>query len=447
MNHFTKSAGQAAAAALGALALLATSAVADPYEKYRGTEIVVSWPSLAHFQIAEELIPEFTAQTGIGVETDPLQYGKLRDKQLLEMGKPQGDYDVVAWVVFWKTEYVQKGLLTPLSEMFANPALVDPAYDIADITPAYLENGGKVGGPQGYLAGPSAGLYGIPFSAQTTMMAYRKDLLEKHDLAVPATYEELLAASRLVHEKEGIGGLTGRAQSGHQANDFFLTHYGPTGGVILDDNYRPVLNNPDAVRTVEMLTEFVKVGPPGMTAYGYGDMVNSFVQGDAAFYLDASKIRKTVEDESKSRVAGKVGYALHPTINGNCGSGTGGFAMGIPGNSQNKEAAFLFIQWMTNKATDRKLAEMGGDPIRTSTMNDPELQATFEDYPVLVEQLKCARADWRPLIPEFPEIDAQIIGISVSEAITGQKSAQQALDEANAKIEALLTEKGYYAWQ
>jgi len=430
-----------------AITLTTGTALADPYEKYRGTEIVVSWPSLAHFKIAEELIPEFTAETGISVETDPLQYGKLRDKQLLEMGKAVGDYDVVSWVVFWKTEYVQKGLLTPLSQMFANPALVDPNYDIGDITPAYLENGGMVGGPQGYLDGPSAGLYGIPFSAQTTMLAYRKDLLEKHSISVPETYDELLAASKLLNEKEGIGGLTGRAQSGHQANDFFLTHYGPTGGSLIDDNYRPIINNPKAVKTVEMLAEFVKVGPVGMTSYGYGEMVNSFVQGDAAFYLDASKIRKTVEDESKSRIKGKVGYALHPTIDGNCGSGTGGFAMGIPANSKNQEAAFLFIQWMTNKATDMKLAEMGGDPIRTSTMNNADLQAKYEDYPVLVKQLECARADWRPLIPEYPEIDAQIIGIAVSEAITGTKTAQQAMDEANAKTEALLTEKGYYAWQ
>ena len=441
------STGLKVVALVGAAALTSTTALANPYEKYAGTEIVVSWPSLAHFQIAEELIPQFTEETGIEVETDPLQYGKLRDKQLLEMSKPTGDYDVVSWVVFWKTEYVQKGLLTPLSQMFANPALVDPGYDIGDITPAYLANGGKVGGPQGYLDGPSAGLYGIPFSAQTTLMAYRKDLLEKHGLEVPTNYDDLLAASKMLNEKEGIGGLTGRAQSGHQANDFFLTHYGPTGGSLIDDNYKPIVNNPKAVATVEMLAEFVKVGPTGMTGYGYGDMVNSFVQGDAAFYLDASKIRKTVEDESKSRVAGKVGYALHPTIDGNCGSGTGGFAMGIPNNSKNKEAAFLFIQWMTNKATDMKLAEMGGDPIRTSTMTDPGLQEKFEDYPVLVEQLECARADWRPLIPEYPEIDAQIIGIAVSEAITGAKPAQQAMDEANAKIEALLEEKGYYAWQ
>ena len=40
--------------------------------------------------------------------------------------------------------------------------------------------------------------------------------------------------------------------------------------------------------------------------------------------------------------------------------------MGIPANSQpSKEAAFLFIQYMTSKAGDRRMVELGGDPIRS----------------------------------------------------------------------------------
>lgn len=432
--------------AVGVLALSASIGLAGPYDKYKGTELVVSWPALPHYELAKKMIPEFEKETGIKVEVDSLQYMKLHDKQVLEMSKPKGDYDVVAWVVFWKTEYVQKSLLTPLSEMFANPALVDPDYDIDDITSAYLQNGGVAGGRQGYLPGASSGLYGIPFSAQTSMLAYRKDLLEKYNLEVPKTYDELLAAARTINEKEGIGGVTGRAQSGHMATDFFLTHFAPQGGKILNDRYEPTLNGPEGIKTIEILTEMLETGPVGMNGYSYGEMKNSFVQGDAAFYLDDSKIRKTAEDPTKSRIVGKVGYALHPEGK-QCGAGTGGFAMGIPANAKNKEAAFLFIQWFTNKQNDFKIAEMGGDPIRTSTMNNPELQAKFPEYPALVEQLKCAKVDWRPLIPEWPEIDNQIIGISVSEAINGQKPAQQALDEAAAKIKTLLDSKGYYSWQ
>jgi multiple sugar transport system substrate-binding protein len=120
--------------------------------------------------------------------------------------------------------------------------------------------------------------------------------------------------------------------------------------------------------------------------------------------------------------------------------------MGVPTNAKNKEAGFLFIQWFTSKRIDRMLADMGGDPIRVSTMQDPVLQKKFPEYPALVKQLPYAETDWRPLLPEWGEMDSQIIGVAVNEYLTGNKSAQAALDGAAAKIEALLSRKGYYDW-
>ena len=37
----------------------------DPYAPYRGDTIVVSWPSLYHFQQAATLIPMFEEESGI----------------------------------------------------------------------------------------------------------------------------------------------------------------------------------------------------------------------------------------------------------------------------------------------------------------------------------------------------------------------------------------------
>ena len=124
---------KAAATGLGAILFATSAAMANPYAEHEGTTIVVSWPALAHFNAAEELVEEFIEETGINVEIDSLQYLALRDRQLLEMSKPEGEYDVVSWVVMWKGEYVSKGLLTPLSEFFTNASLVDPMYDIRDI--------------------------------------------------------------------------------------------------------------------------------------------------------------------------------------------------------------------------------------------------------------------------------------------------------------------------
>ncbi|MEM9476964.1 MAG: extracellular solute-binding protein [Pseudomonadota bacterium] len=432
-----------AKATIAALAIGAASAVANPYEPYAGTTIVVSWPSNNHFQVAETLVNEFTEETGIEVEIDYLQYLKLRDRQLLEMSQPEGEYDVVSWVVMWKGEYVNKGLLTPLSEMYTNTRLVDPDYDIDDIADAYLQNGGVVGGEKGYLPGRSGALYGIPFGAETSILAYRKDILEEQGIEVPTTYDELSAAMTALHEA-GIPALTSRGATGHQVTAAWLFHLAPMGGRIFDGKWNPIVNSPEAVRAAEFLRHVVKTGPTGIPSYGFGDATTAFLQGDATFWLDSLKIAALSRDASRSKVDGKVGYALHPT-DVRCGAETGGFAMGIPANSQNKEAAFLFIQWMTSKAADRRIVELGGDPIRISTLEENPMG--FDDYPVVAEQLPCADPDWRPLIPEWNELNVDVLGQALTQVITTDDPVQPIMDEANEKIRAIMEREGYYVWQ
>ena len=421
-------------------------ASANPYEKYKGTTIVVSWPALSHFQKAEALVEEFTEETGIEVEIDALQYLKLRDRQILEMSKKKGEYDVVSWVVMWKGEYVAKGLLAPLSTFFMDPTLADPMYDIDDIADAYLQNGGVVGGKKGYMPGKSGALYGIPFGAETSILAYRKDVFEELGLEVPKTYDELVAAMKTVKEKKGMGAMTSRGKTGHQVTAGWLLHLAPLGGKIFDDEWNPVINSPEAVEAAEIMRIITQTGPIGIPSYGYSEASAAFLQGDAAMYLDTLKIAAMVRDPKLSKVDGKVGYALHPT-GVRCGSETGGFAMGIPANSQNKEAAFLFIQYMTSKAGDRRMVELGGDPVRISTLKDPEFVAKFEEYPVIAEQLPCADADWRPLIPEWNELNIDVLGQALTEVITTDKPIQPIMDEANEKARQIMEREGYYTWK
>ena len=435
-----------ATAAVGALLSLGSApTLANPYEAYEGTTIVVSWPALSHFQAAETLIEEFTEETGIEVEVDALQYLKLRDRQLLEMSKDEGEYDVVSWVVMWKGEYVSKGLLTPLSQFFTNGALVDPQYDIDDIADAYLQNGGVVGGKKGYMPGKSGALYGIPFGAETSILAYRKDIFEEHGFDVPATYDELIALMPEIQEKAGIGAMTSRGKTGHQVTAGWLLHLAPLGGKIFDDEWNPVINSPEAVQAAEVMRVITQTGPTGIPSYGFSEASAAFLQGDAAMYLDTLKIAAMSRNQKLSKIDGNVGFALHPTGT-RCGSETGGFAMGIPANAPNKEAAFLFIQYMTNKAGDRRMVELGGDPIRVSTLNDPEFVEKFPEYPVVAEQLPCADPDWRPLIPEWNELNIDVLGQALTEVITTDKPIQPIMDEANEKARAIMEREGYYKW-
>ncbi|MGI9334778.1 MAG: ABC transporter substrate-binding protein [Gammaproteobacteria bacterium] len=424
--------------------LAGAPATANPYKPYEGTTIVVSWPALSHFRKAEALVEEFSAETGIDVEIDALQYLKLRDRQLIEMSKKKGEYDVVSWVVMWKGEYVSKGLLTPLSQFFTNGALVDPHYDIDDIAGAYLQNGGVVGGKKGYMPGKSGALYGVPFGAETSILAYRKDLLGQAGVAPPKTYDELRAALGVIKDKTGVGAMTSRGKTGHQVTAGWLLHLAPLGGKVFDDEWNPVFNNAAGVEAARVMREVVKTGPAGISSFGFGEASAAFLQGEAAMYLDTLKIAAMVRDPKLSKVDGKVGYALHPT-GVRCGSETGGFAAGIPANSQNQEAAFLFLQYITSKKGDMRMVELGGDPVRMSTIE--ALSNKFEEYPVILEQLPCADPDWRPLIPEWNELNIDVLGQALTQVITTDEPIQPIMDAAAEKARAIMEREGYYAWQ
>lgn len=429
--------------AVSALALSAGIATANPYEKYAGTTIVVSWPALSHFNKAETLVEEFTEETGIEVEIDALQYLKLRDRQLLEMSKDEGEYDVVSWVVMWKGEYVSKGLLTPLSQFYTSGSLVDPDYDINDIADAYLQNGGIVGGTKGYMPGVSGAMYGVPFGAETSILAYRKDIFEEQGIEIPTTYDELRAAMAKL-KAAGIPALTSRGKTGHQVTAAWLLHLAPLGGKIFDDQWNPVINSAEAVEAAQVLREVAQTGPAGIPTFGFGEAAASFLQGESAMHLDTLKIAAMSRDPKLSKIDGKVGFALHPTGT-RCGSETGGFAAGIPANSQNKEAAFLFLQYITSKAGDQRMVELGGDPIRISTLKNNADK--FDDYSVVAEQLPCADPDWRPLIPEWNELNIDVLGQALTEVITTDKPIQPIMDAANEKARAIMERQGYYVWQ
>ena len=115
------------------LALSAGIAAANPYEPYSGTTLVVNFPAHPHYDAVMKVLPDFTALTGIEVEVDQLEYLKMREKQTLELTKDEGDYDLIAYVVFSKADYVFADQLENLAKYFMNPKLADPAWNAGDL--------------------------------------------------------------------------------------------------------------------------------------------------------------------------------------------------------------------------------------------------------------------------------------------------------------------------
>ncbi len=433
-------------AGVGAGMLATTALAGDPYAPYKGTTLVVNFPAHPHYDAVMKVIPEFTKETGIKVEVDQLQYLAMRQKQSLELTKPRGDYDLLAYVVFSKADYVAADQIEPLARFFMNPKLSDPNYDPEDLITGYVQNIGVVGGKKGYLPGSTGALFGIPFGSETSILGYRKDIFEKHNLKVPETYDELLDLVCKIPELEaGMAGLSSRGASGHQTSHAFLLHLAPLGGKVYDDQWNPVINNEAGVKAGEALKKILECGPEGGTSFGMAEAKNAFLQGKAAMFLDTTVVAGEVDDPEKSKIVGKVGWAMHPK-GVRRGSQTGGFGIAIPKNAQNKEAAFLLMQWLTSKRVDKMIALAGGNPSRFSTHADPEVNAARPYMSTFGEALKYADPDWRPIIPTWGEVNKEL-GTILNKAMTGNMSVKEALDEIAKRAKAVQEKAGYYTFQ
>ncbi len=425
---------------------IAGSAVANPYDEYKGQTLVVNFPAHPHYDAVMKVLPEFTKETGIKVEVDQLQYLKMREKQTLELTKNKGDYDLLAYVVFSKADYVYADQLENLARYFMNPKLSDPAYDPEDLIDGYMANIGVAGGNKGYMAGPTGSLFGLPFGSETSILGYRKDIFEKHGLKVPETYDELLSLACEIPKLEpGMGGLSSRAASGHHASHAFLLHLAPLGGRIFDDSWNPIVNNEAGVKAAQALKTIVDCGPEGSQTFGFAEAGAAFLQGNTAMFLDSTVFAGSINNPDKSRVVGKVGWAPHPE-GVRRGSQTGGFGIGIPRNAQNKEAAFLLMQWLTSKNADKLIAMEGGNPSRYSTHADAEVNAKFPHMATFGEALKDADPDWRPIIPVWGKINADL-GTTLSKVLTEDLDIQTALDDVAERAATIMEEAGYSTWK
>ena len=438
----------AATLALGLAAPVAAPVAAQtaPYAPYAGTTLVVNFPAHPHYDAVMQVLPQFTAETGIEVEVDMLPFLDMRQRQTLELALPEGAYDLIAYVVFSKADYVYAGQIRNLAPFFMNPRLADPTFDAEDLIDGYVQNIGVAGGERGYLPGPTGSLYGLPFGAETSVLFYRTDVFERHGLSVPQTYDELLdLACRIPELEPGMGGVASRAASGHHASHAWLLHLAPLGGRVFDDLWQPRLNDAAGVAAAEALRRIVECGPAGSAAFGPAEAANAFAQGQAAMFLDTIAYAPTFQDPARSQVVGNVGYAMHP-MGVRRGSQTGGFGIAIPTNAQNPEAAFLLMQWLTSRRGDLAVAMAGGNPSRFSTYANPELQARYPWSQAFGEALQHADPDWRPIIPAWGRINADI-GTTLSQVLTEGLDIQTALDGIAERTRAIMAEEGYYIWQ
>ena len=221
----------------------------------------------------------------------------------------------------------------------------------------------------------------LPWSVDYFILYYNKELFQKKGVAVPKTFDEMVAAAeKLTDAKEGTFGFVGRGLRNANMTlwtNFFLN----AGGEFLDAKGGILTDGPEAIEATKLYqTLLTKVAPPGVAGFNWMESMASFTQGRSAMWIDGVGWAPPLEDPAASRIVGKVGYTVVPKGSKGQYSATYGDGIGIAAASKNKEAAYLLCQWAVSKKQGARLLQAGGGvPFRNSILNDAEIQSRRQD--------------------------------------------------------------------
>jgi multiple sugar transport system substrate-binding protein len=372
--------------------------------------------------VMADLVRKFKDETGITVNVDILSYPDLLTKVTSDfIGHTKG-YDLLTMDIVWAGQFAESGYTVDLTDWIKRDAA---EIDVDDIYPVLMSALGNYKGKQ----------VAFPFAGYANVLAYRIDLYEAAGLKPPETMEDLVAAAhKLTDPAKRQYGFVANGQKGPAVAQDWMQYNAQMGGSIVDDDGKPALNSDANVKSLTTYKElFEKAAPPGAADYDWGGREESFRQGLAANMQTWSIGAAGYNDPAQSKVVGKAGIVLAPPGKGLAKKyGVGGWGLAINNDiDQNKkEAAWVFIKWITSPAVHKEMNLKGaGSYLRISETHDADLLAKYPFLPVLDQTFVNGDGEYRPRIPQYPQIQ-DILGTAVNAVLVGNSDPRKALDDA-----------------
>jgi len=387
---------------------------------------------IAVSRAVEKYLPVFESLTGIKVNWEIVPFAQARQKSVIALTARDSSLDVytvflpVDKLRFWKASW-----LSPLNPFMDDTSLVIPGYAWDDVSRTVRE---RMTGPDGNT------ILAVPAFAEPYLLFCRKDLYAQKNLAYPRTLAQLEQHAQLFTTPPDMYGFLA-AGSRVQSAVRFTPILFAMGGNFLTKDGKAALDTKEFIAGLEYFARMLKrYAPPGVENFGDQDALGVFTQGKAAIYLEAASAVLGGIHGPSSKVEGKVAYVLPPSGPGGRKTALGGTGWAINPYSQHKEAAFLFLQWLTSKETClRETLTDGIAPFRDSIWRDPRLKESGKFPAELIatyqESVRQAGAE----LPEVVPVQEYrlIVGDAVIKVMEGTPAAQAAAQAQSAFQQAL----------
>ncbi len=289
--------------------------------------------------------------------------------------------------------------------------------------------------------------YGIPFQRSTPVLYYNKDMFKAAGLdpeKPPKTWQEMADFAGKLTKKDASGNVTqwGLEIPSDGFPYWLFQAFAISNGqnVVGDDPGKVFFNTPTTVEGLQYvldLSKKYKVMPEGVILWA--NVPNDFTSGKTAMaYHTTGSLTSVLKSASFP-----VGLGFLPGNKKPGGAPTGGGNLYIfkKVSPEKQQAAWKFIQFLT---TPERAAQWSIDTgyvaTRKSAYDTPVMKdfvAKNPQYGVARDQLQYAERELAT--HNSPQIQ-QIFGNGIQAAITGKKTPQQALDDAQQEAERVLAQ-------
>ncbi len=280
-------------------------------------------------------------------------------------------------------------------------------------------------------------LVAIPWFTDAGLLYYRSDLLEKYDLDVPATWDELEASAKIIQEGERADNpdfwgyvWQGNAYEGLTCDAIeWLDSNG--GGTVINKDKEITVFNEKAIEIVDQAASWVgTISPEGVTSFQEEEARNMFQGGNAAFMRNWP-YAYSLGNSDDSVIKGK--FDVSPLPSGDSGSGAaalGGWQLAVSKYSENPEIAADVALYFANEKSQKMRAIVGSyNPTIKSLYEDEDVLEASPFFGSLYDVF--VNATPRPSTQTAPNYNAVSTAFftSVHSVLTGEMDAEDAFEE------------------
>jgi len=323
-------------------------------------------------------------------------------------------------------QYYGAGWLEPLNAYMGEPAVALKPY-----LPVYATSNVV----DGKLAA-------MPAFADAMFMYYRKDLLAKHKIAEPRTWDELSAAAKKIQSAEGNPNLQGLSIQGapiEGAVCTFLLPYWSQGKELQDAAGKLTLDRGAAAKGLQQWLGMVDAGviKKNVAEVKTPDTVNEFKAGQVVFAINWSWAWDRFSDDADSRVKGNVGVMPLPAMaGGKSATCVGGWQWAVSAFSRHKAEAAKLVRYMSAEPASKFLAVEGALlPTSQSVYTDADVLKAAPWFKDAAGVVVAGRS--RPLSRDYGQV-SDVIRTTTSAVLARTKTPDEGVAEIGTRLSRVM---------